>query len=230
MQRMTLREAAERTCRSITTLRRYIRNGRLKAVKENGRYGPEYFVSESDLVDAGLSTAPEANELSTDLVSEELTGALEQILRGSVPLTLYQELSMKHEQLLVQYGMVRVGGMRAVKLQNQLTTARKQAEAQQAEVHRLTAQLRQQHGRLSRRLREAELELEARRLENAALKEKVRGLELLTRNTARGESIDSQLAGVARQLRRVDASSAAPEADEPTMPATPVRRRRPLDH
>ena len=31
MERMTLREAAQRTARSITTLRRYIRSGRLRA-------------------------------------------------------------------------------------------------------------------------------------------------------------------------------------------------------
>ena len=33
MDRMTLREAAEKTSRSITTLRRYIRSGRLHAEK-----------------------------------------------------------------------------------------------------------------------------------------------------------------------------------------------------
>jgi len=37
---MTLREAAERTDRSVTTLRRYIRNGRLRAEMREGRYDP----------------------------------------------------------------------------------------------------------------------------------------------------------------------------------------------
>jgi hypothetical protein len=45
MERMTLREAAARSSRSITTLRRYIRSGRLHAEKRYGRYGPEYYVS-----------------------------------------------------------------------------------------------------------------------------------------------------------------------------------------
>ena len=63
MDRMTLREAAERTSRSITTLRRYIRSGRLHAEKRYGRFGPEYFVAEADLLvraESALSQARQA--------------------------------------------------------------------------------------------------------------------------------------------------------------------------
>ena len=55
---MTLREAAERTSRSITTLRRYIRAGRLRAEKRHGRFGPEYYVSAAELIQAGLISNP----------------------------------------------------------------------------------------------------------------------------------------------------------------------------
>ena len=54
-----------------------------------------------------------------------------------------------------------------------------------------------------KRLREAELELEGRRLEIAALREKVRGLEMLTRNAVTSESIDRQFAALREQARRV---------------------------
>ena len=41
---MTLRQAADRTGLSATTLRRYIKSGRLRARLIPGRYGPEYVV------------------------------------------------------------------------------------------------------------------------------------------------------------------------------------------
>src|SRR5262245_36346469 len=100
---MTLREAAERTDRSVTTLRRYIRSGRLRAEMREGRYGPEYFVSAQDLSEAGLA-ARSTTALALAPASEAL---LDRLARETVPAPLYQELQMKHEQLLVQYGMVR---------------------------------------------------------------------------------------------------------------------------
>ena len=35
----------------------------------------------------------------------------------TIPIRLFEDLQMKHEQLLVQYGMVRAGGLRAMELQ-----------------------------------------------------------------------------------------------------------------
>src|SRR5678815_3953039 len=51
---MTLREAAERTDRSVTTLRRYIRNGRLRAEMREGRYGPGQVLEGDEVLGAGL--------------------------------------------------------------------------------------------------------------------------------------------------------------------------------
>ncbi len=48
METMTLREAAKRTSRSVTTLRRYIRNGRLAARKRPGRFGGFEFFEACD--------------------------------------------------------------------------------------------------------------------------------------------------------------------------------------
>ena len=65
MERISLREAAEKTARSVTTLRRYIRSGRLRADKLPGRFGPEYFVTAEQLEAAGC----EARERGPDPIA-----------------------------------------------------------------------------------------------------------------------------------------------------------------
>jgi hypothetical protein len=198
MERISLREAAERTCRSVTTLRRYIRSGRLRAEKKNGRYGPEYFVSEKDLVDAGLETRPLPEPVSAPPES------LERVLRESVPLTLYQELHMKHEQLLVQYGMIRAAGVRVLELQGELETRRRQLEDSLAEIARLKEKPHREVAALKKKLAQLELELEGRHLETAALREKIRALEMLTRNAVTTETIERQFSEVVEQIHKVE--------------------------
>ena len=70
-------------------------------------------------------------------------------------------------------------------------------------------------GDLRKRLREAELELEGRRIEAAALREKVRGLGMLTRNSVTSEEIDRQFSDVMAQMRRVDRLTAEAEVNDP---------------
>lgn len=228
MDRMNLREAAQRTCRSVTTLRRYIRSGRLHAEKQDGRYGPEYFVRTADLLEAGLFVDGPAGGRG----AEPESGALERRPAGrlaapattpsdAVPTMLYQELLLKHEQLLVQYGMMRAGGMRAIELRDQL-------DERTAEVERRTEELRAMRARrdadvaaLEKAVREANFELEGRALEIAALQEKVRALELLTRNQVTNESIDDQYRNLVRQLHRVERHASG------TRQTTPKPRPRP---
>ena len=200
MERMSLREASARTSLSITTLRRYIRSGRLHAEKLQGRFGPEYFVSPRDLESAGVEPldGPRATP-ETALALPAM--ALERAFRESVPLALFQELQMKHEQLLVQYGMMRAGGLRTLELQAELDARRAKAE----EAARERSDLR-------RRVREAALETEGLRIENAALREKVRALEMLTRNAVTSESIERQWERVVEQTRKVDRMLSAPDA------------------
>ena len=202
MDAMTLRQAAARTARSITTLRRYIRRGRLHADLREGRFGPEYWVSPGDLVEAGLEPKPD------DGLSRALTPAgswltLERLGRDTVPLTVFQELQMKHEQLLVQYGMVRAGGLRLLELQAELETARAQVASAEDTVTRLRRRHHDEMTLLKRRLRESELELEGRRVEVAALREKMRALELLRPLAAPGAA-DERFGGLVDQIRRVD--------------------------
>jgi hypothetical protein len=236
MERLSLREAAERTARSVTTLRRYIRAGRLVATKLPGRFGPEYFVTEDDLTGAGLPpvAAPGSALVASPRGAAALRAAaetspapaLERVLRETVPVTLFQDLQMKHEQLLVQYGMVRAGGLRVLEMQAELDTKRRQIEESQAETVRVKERLASEAGELRRRLREAELELEGRRVEAAALREKVRGLEMLTRNTVTNEAIDRQFEDVMDQMRRVDRLTS--EHERADLSAAPWPARAPL--
>jgi hypothetical protein len=209
MEAMTLRAAAERSARSITTLRRYIRSGRLKAEKRPGRFGPEYYVLDSDLDEAGFPPAPGQLER---LPAPSVGTAVERAFRESVPLTLYHELQLKHEQLLVQYGMFRAAGLRALELQTSVESKEREIEECRGEIASLRERLVRESGRLERQIREAELELEGRGLEIEALREKVRGLELLTRNAVTTESIERQFAEVMEQANRVDRLRAGEDA------------------
>ncbi|MCP3979880.1 MAG: hypothetical protein GY716_11275 [bacterium] len=229
--RMTLREAAERTSRSITTLRRYIRSGRLHADKRYGRFGPEYFVSEEDLATAGLEpgaimpSAPFPARAVATRAPAPLAAPAPQTV-DAVPLTLYQELQMKHEQLLVQYGMMRAGGLRVMDLQAEIDTRSKELEEVREENVALRQRIQRAGSETDKRLREARLELEGRAMEIAALREKVRGLEMLTRNAVTTEAIDKQYERVMEQTERVgrlvreeaDGSAAAPELPQAPPP------------
>jgi len=204
MDRMTLREAALRSSRSITTLRRYIRSGRLRAEKRAGRFGPEYFVSDRDLSAAGLE--PRSDGASLPVRADRRTILSPQRSDGEiVPLSLYQELQMKHEQLLVQYGMMRAAGLRAMELQEELRTHESRARDRDVEIARQRKELEESSLRLQRKLRVAHLELEGRGLEISAFREKVKGLEMLTRNAVTNETIDRQFDAIASQRRRIDA-------------------------
>lgn len=207
MERMTLREAAQHTARSITTLRRYIRSGRLHAEKRFGRFGPEYYLSAQNLREAGLSVErPVGGDLAivANLAAPPApTRATQEALASSVPICLYQELQMKHEQLLVQYGMIRAAGMRSMDLHRRLDRAQAKL-AKLQERRSLEGRARgQQDEQLGRQLREAHLELEGRALEILALKEKIRGLEMLTRNEITNETIDKQFSEVVDQSKRL---------------------------
>ena len=208
MERMTLREAAQRTARSITTLRRYIRSGRLRAEKRFGRFGPEYYLSVHDLGEAGLDVESAARPSSLRVAADPSPVApipLAPAVAGAVgvPISLYQELQMKHEQLLVQYGMIRAAGVRSMDLQNRLDRA--QAELDRLSSSRGQDERAQSHHaeQLEKQLREAHFELEGRALEIAALNEKVHGLEMLTRNSITNETIEKQFDEVMDQSRRV---------------------------
>ena len=236
MERINLKDAARRTTRSVTTLRRYIRSGNLAADKLPGRFGPEYFVTKEQLAAAGLDIRGAESGPTTAIVvarssaSPALRAApRDRFLSESVPISLFQDLQLKHEQLLVQYGMVRAGGLRVLEMQAELETRRRQIDDAQAENTRIKERLAREAGELRKRLREAELELEGRRIEAAALREKVRGLEMLTRNRVTNEEIDQQFSDVMDQMRRVERLTAEQDQQKTTSSGPWQERRQDVD-
>ena len=226
MERLSLREAATRTSLSVTTLRRYIRSGRLRAEKCNGRFGPEYFVSEGDLEAAGLDVAP-ASSLPVPRAHDLPVAPLERVLRDTGPVDLFRDLQMKHEQLLVQYGMVRAAGLRFVETRDESESRRKQVDDLRTQITRLKESFARESVELRRKTRAAELEAEGFKLEAAALREKVRGLEMLTRNAVTSETIDRKFEEILSQSRRVERL----EARAPGLPSgRPVPSAEPTDH
>ena len=230
MKRMNLREAADRTLRSVTTLRRYLRSGRLKAEKIDGRYGPEYFVTERELKEAGLLSQQEdqtGTETGLTATGSQLPSALLPYSRETVPLTLFQELQLKHEQLLVQYGMVRAAGMRVMELQDTVQVRTEEIQNLKAQIALSKARLHDASAPFRTQARKAELELKGRQLEIDALKEKVRGLEMLTRNAVTTESIERQFSDLLAQEEKVDRHS--PEKGSTKRTGYPLRRPNPPD-
>jgi multidrug efflux pump subunit AcrA (membrane-fusion protein) len=237
METMTLREAAKRTSRSVTTLRRYIRSGRLAARKRPGRFGPEYFVSEPALSEAGLETRPAEGRGELARRPEQVgLRATPATVEATVPVSLFQELQMKHEQLLVQYGMMRVEGMRVLQLRAELEAKQQDLDAGEARIRRLRARFQEENTRLKQLLRGVELEQEGRGLEIAALREKVKAFEKLTHKPATNETIEKQFSEVMEQMRRVDRMSddldspCTGEGEDREPPPWPSGPRQDTDH
>lgn len=233
MEKLTLRDAAQRTSLSVTTLRRYIRSGRLTAEKTPGRYGPEYTIAISALEQAGVrpiapstsgrdaeapatgaSGAAESRSLalSAPVAGESLpsVGFSEAFFREMIPIDLFRELSMKHEQLLVQYGMVRVGGQRMMEYKVEAERLAEALRASETGARQDAEKAGHEIGFLKKHLREAELEIETKNQEIAGLRERVRMLELLNRNAITTESIEQQFMKVfdkRLELEEMEASS-----------------------
>jgi predicted nuclease with TOPRIM domain len=120
--------------------------------------------------------------------------------------------------MLVQYGMMRAGGLRTIELQAEIDARRRQIDESHAEATRLKDRLARESSELARKVREYELESEGLRVENAALREKVRALELLTRNAVTTETIDRKYEEVMDQMRRVDRLVALHDVGTPPTP------------
>jgi len=137
-------------------------------------------------------------------------GITESFLREMIPIDLFRELSMKHEQLLVQYGMVRVGGQRMMEYKLEAERLAEAVRAAEAAAHEGIEKGDREIGFLKKHLREAELEIESKNQEIAGLRERVRMLELLNRNAITSESIEQQYTKVfdkRLELEEMEASS-----------------------
>lgn len=222
---LTLRQAAEQTGLSATTLRRYIKSGRLRARLVPGRYGPEYVVTEEDLAAAGVPRESALQRREPAPAGRVRDGGppssvAEPLPAGAdlVPGLLYRELLMKHEQLLVRYGMLQVSG-------RQLYEIREQAERRAAEARRAARELRkvqERHakeiGRLRASLRQAELRLAEREETIRELNRQVRRLEIALRNARTARAFDEEFR---RALRRIERPAPPPPAGAAPRPHAP---------
>jgi len=197
---LTIREASRLIGRTPATVRRYIRSGRLRAEKEIGKFGEEYKIRREDLLALGFSAD---GELPVRVV-QELPEARGQAPREvMVPSSLYNELLLKHEQLLVQYGMIRAGGQKL--LEYKAVAETKDDELQKAEdrYQSLRARAIKEIQFLRKHLREADLEVEERNIEITLLQEKIKRLEAAAAHAATDDGFDKNIVEIRQKERDI---------------------------
>lgn len=214
MTLLTIREAAQLIARTPATIRRYIRSGRLAASKEEGKFGEEYKIRREDLLALGFT--PVSAEGRTDLVlsAAQAPAPRSASIEPGVPASIFNDLLMKHEQMLVQYGMIRAGGQK-------LLEYKAEAEAKDEALKRADERYRALRARavkeirfLRKHLREAEIEVEDRNIEIVLLQEKVKRLEKAAADAASIDSFDQKVV----EIRQKERAIAQLEAAEPAAP------------
>src|SRR6266850_236296 len=175
MTLLTIREASQLIGRTSATVRRYIRSGRLRAEKEMGKFGEEYKIRREDLLALGFSTAMvPSHEASHMPVRQALDLPAQE---GSVPVSLFNELLMKHEQILVQYGMIRAGGQKLLEYKADAESKAEEIRDARERYDALRQRALKEIGLLRKQVREMEIRLEERGIEVTLLQEKIEGLE-----------------------------------------------------
>jgi excisionase family DNA binding protein len=213
MTLLTIREASQLIGRTPATIRRYIRSGRLRAQKEIGKFGEEYKIGRDDLLALGFSA------VSTDLpVRREPSGPPGPIAapEGVVPLSLFNELLLKHEQILVQYGMIRAGGQKLLEYKADAEAKDDALRGAEDRYQALRARAAKEIRFLRKHLREAEIEIEDRNIEVTLLQEKIKRLELAAAGAAGIQSFDSGIAEIREKERAIAHLESADPAPSPT--------------
>jgi excisionase family DNA binding protein len=173
MSDLTIREASRLIGRTPATLRRYIRSGRLHAEKEVGKFGEEYRIRRDDLLALGFTPAEPDEMPAGTLVRAPSSPPAAQPIEG-VPISLYNELLMKHEQILVQYGMIRAGGQKLLEFKADAEQKTEELHRQQERYQGLRQRALKEIGLLRKRLREMEIALEERNIALAVLEDRVK--------------------------------------------------------
>ncbi len=201
MTLLTIREASQLIGRTPATIRRYIRSGRLQAEKEIGKFGEEYKIRREDLLALGFSTS---------LVPSEGRGAALVLSPGTapagetgVPLSLFNELLMKHEQILVQYGMIRAGGQKLLEYKADAEAKAEDLCRANERYQALRARAAREIKFLRKHLREAEVEIEDRNIEIVLLQEKVKRLEMAAAGAASNETLEDRVVEIRQKERAI---------------------------
>jgi excisionase family DNA binding protein len=176
MTHLTIREASRLIGRTPATIRRYIRSGRLKAEKDIGKFGEEYRIQRDDLLALGFTPAEPVDGTPAPLVRAS-SAAIALAPQDAVPVSLYNELLMKHEQILVQYGMIRAGGQKLLEYKADSEAKAEELRRAQERFQALRQRALQEITLLRKRVREMEIRVEERNIELTLLKEQVKRLE-----------------------------------------------------
>src|SRR6266568_5461144 len=205
---LTIREASRLIGRTPATVRRYIRSGRLKAEKEIGKFGEEYKIRREDLLALGFPTDGELPVRVPHQVPAARDTAPQEVM---VPVSLYNDLLLKHEQILVQYGMIRAGGQK-------LFEYKAVAEARDDELKKADDRYQALRSRalkeiqfLRKHLREAEIEVEERNIEITLLQEKIKRLDMAAAHAASVDTFDRSV----EDIRQKERDIARIQEDEP---------------
>lgn len=208
---LTIREAAQLVGRTPATIRRYIRSGRLKAEKEIGKFGEEYKIGREDLLALGFTAQSDLPARTAPSVPAALEAEPREAM---VPVSLFNDLLMKHEQILVQYGMIRAGGQK-------LFEYKAAAESREDDLRRAEERYQALRSRavreiqfLRKHMREAEIEVEERNIEITLLQEKIKRLELAAAHAATVDPFDRSLVEIRQKEREI----AQMEAEAPKAP------------
>jgi len=201
MTLLTIREASQLIGRTTATLRRYIRSGRLKAIKEMGKFGEEYKIGRDDLLALGF--APVSSDLPVKARPAPVAAPTSAPSEDRVPVSVFNELLMKHEQILVQYGMIRAGGQKlleykaeAESMAHDLHDAQERYQALRARAAREIKSLRQQ-------IRESAIQVEDRNIEITLLQETIKRLEMAIAGTVNRESFDAKVVDIRQKERAI---------------------------
>jgi len=191
MTHLTIREASRLIGRTSATIRRYIRSGRLKADKEVGKFGEEYRIRRDDLLALGFTPADAGDGGPAPLVRATGTMAPAVAAPDAVPIALYNELLMKHEQILVQYGMIRAGGQKLLEYKADSEARAEDLRRAQERFQALRQRALQEITLLRKRVREMEIQLEERHIEVTLLQDKLTRLERTDGVPVAGESLEA---------------------------------------
>jgi excisionase family DNA binding protein len=176
MTHLTIREASQLIGRTPATIRRYIRSGRLKAEKQIGKFGEEYRIPREDLLALGFTPAEPGDDRGSGTLVRAPAAAPAAVAPDVVPLSLYNELLMKHEQILVQYGMIRAGGQKLLEYKADAESKAEEIRDARERYDALRQRALKEIGLLRKQVREMEIRLEERGIEVTLLQEKIEGL------------------------------------------------------
>ena len=211
MKTLTIRQASEALGRAPATIRRYIKTGRLPAEKEKGKFGEEFRIGLENLEALGLVKGEILAEPSSPAPSSLPTRwAAELPAERTVPRDLYNELVMKHERLLVQYGMIRASGQKMLEARGELDMKDSLLAEREGEIREIRERSEKEIGFLQNHLRQAEIEIEDRNIEIALLQEKVRGLEMVAASAEAVRSFDEEVRSIREREDLTPSEAAAP--------------------